>query len=251
MTDPKKPRNYKAYDETADLAAAQAGSKDAIARLLLGCEPKVRQTLKSQFRRIDEHLGDIMQTTNLRVLKYFHGFRGDSTFNSWMTSIAINATKQVLAEVNLDTELCVSINVDNDDAGHQYHESNLTDPYRNNPEDIISDRQKIRLIEEFFKSSSPEMKTGLEMIIKHQLEDYSYQDLADEYNIPLGTVRSRMYRFREFAGHGLGTLCGLNAEDAQSRSVAGDYVPRQRDATLRQTQNYHQRTSGKKVPVPQ
>lgn len=219
------PAGYR-YDETADLAQAKAGDNEALGRLIVGCEPKIRNTLVSQFRDVGEHLDDIMQIAKFRAFRYFPGFVGDSTFNTWMTRIAINAAKRELSDIHAERKQCVSMDDQDDDTSvAEDRRAELMDPARNNPEDIIANRQFVDLLKAFEKTCPPVLFDGFQMLLKNQVEDVPYLELAEEYNIPVGTVRSRIFRARQSFADFLSAQGGGSTAGA---GVGADYTPKQR-----------------------
>ena len=63
------------------------------------------------------------------------------------------------------------------------------------PEEIIIQNQKIKLMRDLVSKLKPRYK---ELIEKRYFEELSYEEIAEELNIPLGTVKAQLFRAREF-----------------------------------------------------
>jgi len=64
-----------------------------------------------------------------------------------------------------------------------------------NPEETIIQNQKIKLMRNLVSKLKPRYK---ELIEKRYFEELSYEEIAEELNLPLGTVKAQLFRAREF-----------------------------------------------------
>jgi RNA polymerase sigma factor (sigma-70 family) len=64
-----------------------------------------------------------------------------------------------------------------------------------NPEESIIQNQKIKLMRNLVSKLKPRYK---ELIEKRYFEELSYEEIAEELNLPLGTVKAQLFRAREF-----------------------------------------------------
>ncbi len=64
-----------------------------------------------------------------------------------------------------------------------------------NPEESIIQNQKIKLMRNLVSKLKPRYK---QLIEKRYFEELSYEEIADELNLPLGTVKAQLFRAREF-----------------------------------------------------
>jgi len=63
------------------------------------------------------------------------------------------------------------------------------------PEETIIQTQKIKLMRDLVSKLKPRYK---ELIEKRYFEELSYEEIASELNLPLGTVKAQLFRAREF-----------------------------------------------------
>lgn len=64
-----------------------------------------------------------------------------------------------------------------------------------NPEESIIQKQKIKLMRNLVSKLKPRYK---QLIEKRYFEELSYEEIAEELNLPLGTVKAQLFRAREF-----------------------------------------------------
>jgi RNA polymerase sigma factor (sigma-70 family) len=63
------------------------------------------------------------------------------------------------------------------------------------PEETIIQTQKIKLMRDLVSKLKPRYK---ELIEKRYFDELSYEEIASELNLPLGTVKAQLFRAREF-----------------------------------------------------
>ena len=64
-----------------------------------------------------------------------------------------------------------------------------------NPEENYIRDQKIRLMQDVVKKLKPRYRTLVEL---RYFKEYSYEEIAEELDLPLGTVKAQLFRAREF-----------------------------------------------------
>ncbi|MCU7369206.1 sigma-70 family RNA polymerase sigma factor [Pantoea stewartii] len=130
-----------------------------------------------------EDVEDIAQMTCLEVLRNRHKFTGASLPETWMFGIAINLIRnhykrqqQRYLFETLNDEVLENL-LDNDD-----------------PSALTEHQQLLTSALSSIDRLPEEIKYMLTILI---YDDGSYQDIAQQLNIPIGTVRSRLSRTRE------------------------------------------------------
>lgn len=63
------------------------------------------------------------------------------------------------------------------------------------PEESIIQNQKVKLMRNLVSKLKPRYR---ELIEKRYFEELSYEEIAEELNLPLGTVKAQLFRAREF-----------------------------------------------------
>lgn len=115
---------------------------------------------------------DCVHDSILKAIKYLNNLKEPQYFNTWITRITINTCKDFIKKNNKVT--LVDIND---------YESKLT-----TNEDRSDD---IREMELAINKLTQEEK---ELIVIRYLEDMSLKDISFKYEVPLGTIKSRLNR---------------------------------------------------------
>lgn len=150
-------------------------------------------TLDSLFNtalKLTEHredAEDLVQETSLRAYRFFHRFKEGTNFKAWILKILNN-----LFINNYRKKKKEGLHRDLD-----YFLDNISmKTLRNINEEIIAERLK-----EAVERLPYELKTTLSLFY---LEGFSYKDIAEIMEVPLGTVMSRLYTARKLLKKELG-----------------------------------------------
>ncbi len=131
---------------------------------------------------------DLVQDIFLKAFKSLKNYKNDYAFSTWLYRIATNHTIDYLRKKKLET---LSINADDSDDTHAAiqlaDEDNFTD------EPMIKRERKNKVREAI--DQLPEKYR--EVILKRHIEEKSYQEISEEMDIPLGTVKAHIFRARE------------------------------------------------------
>jgi RNA polymerase sigma-70 factor (ECF subfamily) len=134
---------------------------------------------------------DVTQEVFLKVFRNVGQFRGQSTLRTWIYRIAVNEShnrrrwlfRHRHNEIGLEEEF------DNSET----RERAIPDSGRS-PFDRAFDHEKRSLIEEALTRINPCFR---EAVVLRDVEDFSYEEIADILQISMGTVKSRIMRGRE------------------------------------------------------
>ena len=133
---------------------------------------------------------DVVQEVFLKVFRKIGSFRGDSSLKTWVYRIAVNEAH----------------NHSRWSGRHRGHEVGLEGEgevrdYRDtlpasgsSPYDYALDQERHRMVEEALAELSPAFRS---VVVLRDVEDLSYEAIAEILRLPLGTVKSRILRGRE------------------------------------------------------
>jgi RNA polymerase sigma-70 factor, ECF subfamily len=177
--------------EAAIVEELKAGSEEAYAWLI----GEFQQPVYGLVYRIVSDPADAADTTQDVFLKVFRGmkhFHGESSLKTWIYRIALHEAanrrrwwfRHKAHETSIDPE---------DVGGEGAMQAALTDP-ADSPFDNVAHHEVQRKVEEALRKVPEPYRTTL---ILRDLEEMSYEEIAEVLQISLGTVKSRLTRGRE------------------------------------------------------
>jgi len=134
---------------------------------------------------------DLAQEALIKVFKSIKNFRGDASFGTWVYHIIINVCRDELRKRS------------------RYHVSSLDEPFNGedgpinkevadlsaSPERIYEQKESGEYLQGLINSLNPEYRM---VVIMRETLGYSYEEIATELDINLGTVKSRLNRARKY-----------------------------------------------------
>ncbi len=171
-----------------DLAVAES-DEQAYALLMERYKRAVYHMILKMVRNIDD-AEDLTIEAFAKAFKNLHKFKKDYTFSTWLFRIATNNAIDFIRKKRLETmSLDTSYHDDNGDAVQiDVEDHNL------NPQEEAIKTQKIELIQLFVTKLPPKYQR---LVRLRYFKEYSYEEIADELNAPLGTIKAQLHRARE------------------------------------------------------
>tara|TARA_Y200000002_G_scaffold383285_1_gene404839 strand:+ start:396 stop:1016 length:621 start_codon:yes stop_codon:yes gene_type:complete len=131
---------------------------------------------------------DLVQDIFLKAFKSLKSYKNDYAFSTWLYRIATNHTIDYLRKKKLET---LSIHADDSDDTHATIQLVDVDSFTDEP---MIRRERKNKVHEAIDQLSEKYR---EVILKRHIEEKSYQEIAEEMEIPLGTVKAHIFRARE------------------------------------------------------
>ena len=180
--------------EAAIVAELKAGSELAYTWLI----GEFHQPVYSLVYRIVADSSDAADTTQEVFLKVFRGmkqFHGESSLKTWIYRIAIheasNRRRWWFRHKARETSIEPADGGSGPDTGLAIKDT-LTDEAESPFDNLIHEEIRVRVEQELRKISEP-YRTA---VILRDLEDMSYEEIAEITEVSLGTVKSRLTRGR-------------------------------------------------------
>lgn len=134
---------------------------------------------------------DVVQETFLRAYRHWHTFQRGTSARAWLFTIARNVflrgrERQARVPETLESELGFDVGAVNPD--DVLREVTERDPERRFFTSFI-DEEVTRAVEQL----PPDFR---EVVVLSDIEGLNYAEIADVVGVPLGTVKSRLYRGR-------------------------------------------------------
>lgn len=177
-------------EETELIRRSQAGDMDAFEALLLRYEKKV-YTIAYKYMGDPDDAGDLAQEALLKAWQSIGGFRGDSSFGTWLGRIAANCCLDELRRRRRVQTTSLDDLVELEDGAVQ---KELASP-QETPEEAAIRQETAQYVQSLLGRMREEYRT---VLVLRELEGRSYEEIAAELDCSLGTVKSRIFRARAY-----------------------------------------------------
>ncbi len=133
---------------------------------------------------------DLTQETFIKAFNALATFNAEYAFSTWLYKIAVNNCIDHFRKKRLKT-----YPIDNPiQAKDGELQREFPDTTFQGPETVLLSREKSLQIQEAIDSLPEKYRTAI--VLRHS-EDQSYEEIADQLHIPIGTVKVRIFRARE------------------------------------------------------
>jgi len=160
-----------------------AGETDAFSLLVQRWERPIYGLSLRMLGR-DEDARDVCQETFLAAFRNLRKFRGDAKFSSWIYRIALNACHSRLRRNGTAAEQSID---EEDDFGRPYE---LADTEAESLTDRLHRDQRATIIRRALQALPPEMR---QVILMKEYEELTFAEIAEILQVPVSTVKSRLY----------------------------------------------------------
>ena len=165
---------------------AQSGDELAFEALVVKYQRRIARHV-ARYVPIASDVEDVVQEVFIRAFRGLHSFRGDSAFYTWLYRIATNAALTFLRQAPHEEQLD-----DSEDERPNPFEPGISDG--ETPERTLMASQIADAVRQGLARMQPELVDALTLF---EVEGKSYSDIAQMFGVPVGTVRSRIFRARE------------------------------------------------------
>ncbi len=176
-------------DDARLLRGLRSGIEDAYEELLA----KYQQPVYGMVYRLlgnQNDACDVVQEVFLKVFRGVGSFREKSSLRTWIYRIAVNEAHNHRRWFSRHCKREVAL--DGDESDHCQAYDFATDPGRS-PFECASDRETRQLVDSSLKRINP---TFCAAVVLRDIEDLSYEEIAEILEVSLGTVKSRILRGR-------------------------------------------------------
>lgn len=168
----------------------RSGSEQAYEALITRFQQPVYNLV---YRLLDDptEASDVVQEVFLKVFRNISSFRGNSSLKTWIYRIAVNEAHNQRRWFTRHRRKQVGLTQEDEEARNW--QDVLCDPGRS-PFDLVAGREARALVEQALARINPVYRAA---VVLRDLEDLSYEEIADVLDVSLGTVKSRILRGRE------------------------------------------------------
>lgn len=127
-----------------------------------------------------------------KAFKNIHQYTPNFAFSTWLFKIATNNCIDFIRKKKANL---VSIDQSAEDVEGTFNSPTANLQSNNpDPEENLIKEQNIRLIQEVVAKLKPRYRHLIEL---RYFREYSYEEIADELKLPIGTVKAQLFRARE------------------------------------------------------
>lgn len=165
--------------------SALAGRAEAFDELIRRHQDRLVHSLEHSLGSREDAL-DAAQQAFVSAWKKLAGFRRDAAFYSWLYRIAINASRTAARRRRVTATSLDRLR----DGGHL-----TVDPRPSaHPGHELATAERVELVREALRGVAEEFRQPL---VLREIDGMSYEEIATALEIPVGTVRSRIFRARQ------------------------------------------------------
>lgn len=170
--------------------AVQDGNQKAYAELMNNYKDSIYFMLLKMTNNSDD-ADDLTIEAFGKAFKKLHQYTPDYAFSTWLFKIASNNCIDFIRKKKKYT-LSIDKTFENQEGSEmaQNIPAGILDPEEN-----FIKKQKVKLMREIVDKLKPRYKALIEM---RYFKELSYEEIAEELQLPLGTVKAQLFRAREF-----------------------------------------------------
>lgn len=131
----------------------------------------------------EEEARDATQETFLAAFRNLRAFRGDAKVSSWLHRIAVNQciTRQRRAKVRNESAL---------ETEEEKNAASFAAPISSSPVGVVEGRETTAAVRLAVNSLPLELR---QVVVMKEFEELTFKEIADALDLPLSTVKSRLY----------------------------------------------------------
>lgn len=178
------------YKDEELVAMSKAGDIKAFEELVCRYERKI-YTIAYRMMGNYEDANDLAQEAFLRAFQSINTFRGESSFSTWLCRIVTNVCRDELRK-----RYRISIESLDKEVSFGDWEIKKQIPASDPGPDEIYEQRELQLeLQELIATLAPEFRLTL---VLREIQGLTYEEIAEQLECSLGTVKSRISRARNY-----------------------------------------------------
>ena len=160
----------------------KAGDQEAWS-MIVNRYSKTVYNIALNFAGNSDDAADITQDIFLKVYNNIDKFNGENTFTAWLLRLSKNYCIDFWRKHKHNRK---TLELDDKIRNEYSHHADT-------PEDSVIRKSDINYLRQKLLLLSPDLRS---LIIMRDIQDFSYQEIAENLDMPLGTIKSRINRAR-------------------------------------------------------
>jgi RNA polymerase sigma-70 factor (ECF subfamily) len=169
---------------------AQEGDQNAFAELMKRYNRSLYHVILKMVRNVDD-AEDLTIEAFAKAFKNLDKFKQDYTFSTWLFKIATNNCIDFIRKKKNNETFSLN-NLYNNTENEEF-DLDIADENSNPQEDAIRS-QKAELMQKLVARLPAKYR---KLVTMRYFEERAYQEIAEELEIPIGTVKAQLHRARE------------------------------------------------------
>lgn len=161
---------------------ALSGDAEAFGEIVRRWERRIFALAYGMLGR-EEDARDATQDTFLAAFRNLRGFRGDAKVSSWLHRIAINQCISRRRQAKVRSEGALDDEQEKDAAS-------FATPLDYSPARVVEGRQETVAVRRAINSLPLELR---QVVVMKEFEELTFREIAEVLELPLSTVKSRLY----------------------------------------------------------
>ncbi len=157
-------------------------NSEAFGEIVKRWERKIFALCFGMLAREDE-ARDAAQETFISAYKNLKNFRGDARVSSWLHRIAVNQCLTVKRRAKTRSESFL-------DDENNTEEKVFVAPSRLSPSRTTEQNERLKIIRQAVYSLPADLR---QVVVMKEFEEMTFQEISDTLNLPLSTIKSRLY----------------------------------------------------------
>ncbi len=180
----------RAKEDMELVVLAQQGNQQSFAKLMERYRDSIYfMVLKMVHNRDDAE--DLTQEAFSKAFNSLRNYSAEYAFSTWLFKIATNNCIDFIRKKRLQTTSLDSSTITNEEGESP---TIAVADYNPNPEQSIIKEQRAARIREVIEKLSPKYKQLIEM---RYFDELSYEEIAAQLDLPLGTVKAQLFRAKD------------------------------------------------------
>jgi RNA polymerase sigma factor (sigma-70 family) len=180
--------SLRAREDYALVQLAIAGDRKAFANLFTRYKDSIYfMILKMVHNRDDAE--DLTIESFGKAFSNLEKYTPDYAFSTWLFKIASNNTIDHIRKKRMDV-----ISLDDDNSNESMNISNTVSSNTPDPEEKFIRDQRALLMREILDRLNPKYRNLIQL---RYFDELSYEEIAQQLNLPLGTVKAQLFRAKE------------------------------------------------------
>ncbi|SHF07195.1 RNA polymerase sigma factor [Desulforamulus putei] len=167
---------------------SKKGDREAFEHLVQLYENKV-YTIAYRLMGNHADAADLAQEAFIKIYQALPNFRGDSSFSTWIYHITVNVCRDELRK--RQRRPTVSLDEPAADGNNNTYEIRSAAP---GPEEMLDRSETQAMIQHCLNTLSDDYRT---ILVMREIQELSYEEIAEILGCSLGTVKSRLSRARQ------------------------------------------------------